>query len=129
VGRSTVLCPKVGRAGTGTVSRRGGTETRRGVGVDTPAGPAFRSPPPVASGPECGGRVATTARWRLPSGGRIPRLVVGTKLAGVVAIWGAVCVGWRFFRSTCATRADVMEPRPKCCSLIVTTEFCTLVLR
>ena len=86
VGRSTVLWPKAGRAGTGLLSRCDGTETRRAAGVGTPAGPTFRSRPPAASDAVCGGRVATTGRWTLPSGGRTPRLAVGTKLAGVVAI-------------------------------------------
>jgi hypothetical protein len=124
-----VLWPKAGRGGTGLLSRCGGTETRRGAGVGTPAGPTFRPPPAAASDPECGGRVATTGRWTLPSGGRTPRLAVGTKLAGVVAIWGAVCVGRRLVRSTCAARADVMGPWPKWFSFTATTAFCTLLLR
>jgi len=59
----------------------------------------------------------------------MPRVAVGTKLAGVVAIWGAVWIGWRLFTSTWVTRADVMGPRPKRFSLTTTTAFCTLLLR
>jgi hypothetical protein len=59
----------------------------------------------------------------------MPRLAVGTKLAGVAAIWGAVWVGWRFVTFTRATRADVMGPRPKRFSGTTTTAFGTLLLR
>ena len=93
-----------------------------------PAGPAFRSPPAAASGPACGGRVATTARFRLSSGGRTPRVAMGTKLAAVAVTWGPAWVGWRLVTSTWVTRAAVMGPRPKRFSLTTTTAFCTLVL-
>jgi len=58
--------------------------------VGIPAGPIFLSPSATDADPERGGRVATTERFRLSSGGRTPRVAVGTKLAGVAAIWGAV---------------------------------------
>jgi len=54
---------------------------------------------------------------------------VGTKLAGVGAIWGALCVGRRLVTSTCAARADVMGPWPKWFSGTTTTAFCTVLLR
>jgi len=57
--------------------------------------------------------VATTGRWNVLSGGRIPWLAEGTKLVGAEAIWGAVCVGWRLFTSAGVTRADVIGPWPK----------------
>ena len=101
----------------------------RGAGVGIPAGPAFRASAAADAGPACGGRVATTDRFRLSSGGRTPRPAVGTKLAGVAATWGAAWVGWRLFTSTCVTRAAVMGPRPKRFSLTTTTAFCTVVLR
>jgi hypothetical protein len=59
----------------------------------------------------------------------MPRLAVGTKLAGVAAIWGAEWVGWRLVTFTRATRADVMGPRPKRFSGTTTTAFGTLLLR
>jgi len=101
----------------------------RGAGGGTPAGPTFCSLPAPDSSKRCGGRVATTDRFRLASGGRIPRLVVGTKLAGVAVILGAVWVGWRLFTSTRVTRAEVMGPRPKRLSFTTTTAFRTPLLR
>ena len=62
----------------------------RGAGAGTPAGPTVRSASDADSSRRCGGRVATTDRFRLSSGGRMPRVVVGTKLAGVTATWGAL---------------------------------------
>ena len=59
----------------------------------------------------------------------MPRVAVGTKLAGVGATWGAVWSRWRRVASTRATRADVMGPRPKRSSLTATTAFRTLLLR
>jgi len=64
--------------------------TIRGAGAGTPAGPTVRSAPDADSSRRCGGRVATTGRFTLSSGGRMPRVVVGTKLAGVAATRGAV---------------------------------------
>jgi hypothetical protein len=43
----------------------------------------------------------------------MPRLAVGTKLAGVAVTWGAVWIGWRLLTSTRVTRALPMGPRPK----------------
>ena len=103
--------------------------TRRGAGTGTPAGPTVRCAPDADSSCRCGGRVATTDCFRLASGGRIPRVAVGTKLAGFVAIWGAVWIGWRLFTSTWVTRADVMGPRPKRFSLTTTMAFRTSLLR
>jgi hypothetical protein len=54
---------------------------------------------------------------------------VGTKLAGVVATWGAVWIGFSECTSTSVTRAGVMRPRPNRFSLTTTTAFFTLVLR
>lgn len=127
--RSTLLCPRGGRAGTASASCRGGAETMRGAGVGVPGGPAFRSRPAADSGPECDGRVTTTDRFRLSSGGRAPRPAVGTKLAGVAMTWGAAWVGRRSFTSTWEMRAAVMGPRPKRFSLTTTTAFRTLVFR
>ena len=59
----------------------------------------------------------------------MPGIAVGTKLAGVAAIWGAVWITWRLFTSVWVMRADVMGPRPKRFSLTTTTAFCTLLLR
>jgi hypothetical protein len=73
--------------------------------------------------------VATTDRFRLSSGGRTPRVAVGTKLAGVAVTLGATWVGRRLFTSTPVTRAAVMGPRPKRFSLTTTTAFRTLVFR
>ena len=57
--------------------------------------------------------MASTGRSRTLSGGRMPRLSLGTKLPGVVATSGAVRIGLRSLTSTFVTRADVMRPRPK----------------
>jgi hypothetical protein len=59
----------------------------------------------------------------------MPGIAVGTKLAGVAAIWGAVWITWRFFASAWVMRADVMGPRPKRFSSTITTPFFTLLLR
>ena len=40
----------------------------------------------------------------------MPRLAVGTKLAGVAATWGTLWVSWRFCVSTRVSRTDVMGP-------------------
>jgi hypothetical protein len=113
MGRSTVLCPNCGRGGTEAGSRRAGAVTRCGAGVGTPAGPTIRSSRGADSARTCGGRVATTDRFRLASGGRMPRLAVGTRLAGVAVTLGAVRIGWRLFTSTRVMRPEVMGPRPK----------------
>ncbi|GEM_PF-1968476 len=75
------------------------------------------APPPEAGDPRCGARLATTDRLRISSGGRMPRLAVGTKLAGVAVICGPVWIGWRLFTSTWTTRAGRMGPWPKRFSL------------
>src|SRR5262249_60731784 len=82
VGRSTALRPKVGRAGSGTLSRRGGAETRRGAGVGTPAGPTFCPASTADPAPECGRRGAATRRVEAAPGGRGRRPRGGAERAG-----------------------------------------------
>jgi hypothetical protein len=59
----------------------------------------------------------------------MPRLAVGTKLAGVAATLGAVWIGRRRCTSTWVMRAAVMPPRPKRFSFTATTALRTWALR
>lgn len=98
----------------------------RGAGVGTRIGAASLSFPDADSALACGGRVATTDRVKISLGGLMPLFSLGAKLAGVTVTRGSVWMGFRFFASTCVTRAVVIGPRPKWFSFTTTTEFLAL---